>query len=193
MKRLISVAFACGVAATPAFAAEDDYGLRLAKVGPTVSYVSLDNGQETVAFGALLDLGSFTRNWSLDVTADFWSKKQTGSGGYERTLRDVSAGARVLYHLPIENRRVDPAAGVGLAAHFLHTKLAGVPGFDGADDRTRLGFDVAGEVGFELGPHVDLIVQTVFRIVAEDSGFGSVDSFNQFYAGAGLLFGGARD
>lgn len=192
MKRPMLAFLACATLATPAAAAED--APTLAKLGPTVSYVSLEGGQETVAYGLLADLGSLTPDWRFGATADLWSKTRGGSGGYELSLRDVAVGARVMYHVPVQSRRVDPALGTGLAVHFLHTKLAsGYSGNAVTDDRTRIGLDVAGEIGFKLGPHVDLVLQTTYRVIADDSSGLTVDTANQFYAGAGLLFGGAGD
>lgn len=151
--------------------------------GPTISYVSPEDLDGTIGFGAIADFGTIVPNLGLEATGDFWSKSE-GSGSQEVKFQDISFGGRAMYHFPVQNSNLDPAVGGGLALHFLRSEIpefviSGIT-FGGTETETRIGFDIAGELGVEVSDNLDILVLTAYRVV---------EDFGQFVIGAGLKFG----
>jgi opacity protein-like surface antigen len=171
---------ACSLFAAPA-AAEMDLGFK--GIGPTITYVTPEDIDGTIGFGALADLGRITPLLGLEATLDFWSKSED-AGSLEVKFRDISLGARAMYHFPVEGSKFDPSIGAGIALHLFRSEVPeqviGGLTFGGDDSETRIGFDLAGQVGYALTSNVDLRMLTGYRIV-EDVG--------QFAIGAGVIFG----
>lgn len=178
--RTLFVAAVAALALTAPAVARADLGFM--GIGPTLSYVTPEDIDGTIGFGAIADFGTIVPNLGLEVTGDFWSKSE-GEGNFEVKFQDISFGGRAMYHFPMENPQLDPAVGGGLALHLLRTEIpetviAGIT-FGGDETETRIGFDLAGELGIRMTENTDVLVLAAYRVV---------EDFGQFVLGAGLMF-----
>jgi len=158
MKRnLLFLALACGVlVASPAMAASD---LGFKRLGAAVGYVSPDNLDGTIGFGAFVDHGTITPRLGLESRVDYWSQSEEEFGA-EASISDLTIGARAKYYFPVSSTTVRPFAGGGLGLHFLSAEVSiEVPGFPpmtAEDSSTEFGLDMGGGIVTALSPSTDL-------------------------------------
>jgi hypothetical protein len=125
-------------------------------IGLSVGVVNVENAQNSsLGFGMFADLGLPAVPFSVQPYVDYWSNSEDMNGG-ELTARDIAVGARSLYHLPLPALPVKPFLSAGLGMHFMRAET---PSFDfggttfpsvTASD-TKLGVDLGGGIGYELG------------------------------------------
>ena len=170
----------CGFAATDS-SAEADIGVK--GVGGRLAFVSPDNIDGTIGFGALIDLGTITPDIGLEATLDYWSQSE-GSGNFEISFRDIAIGARAKYNFAVEDKKLKPYAAGGLAIHMLKSEIPAITflgttvgGGDVTD--TEFGIDIAGGLGYAAGENIDIVGEVMYRIVSD---------FAQFVLSGGVIF-----
>ena len=92
MKRihLLVLVAAFGLAASPAWA-QSDLGFK--RLGAAVGYVSPEDLDGTIGFGAFADLGTITPRIGLEARMDYWSQSEEAFGA-EASISDLTLGAR---------------------------------------------------------------------------------------------------
>lgn len=170
MKRytFAAVLTAVCVVFTSGLHAQADIGVKGA--GGKLSFVSPNDIDATIGFGAFLDLGTITPELSLRAGVDYWSTSEDVLLA-EWSWNDLILSAHAVYNFELENPRVKPYAGGGLAIHLSKvevpkTTLLGVT-VGGEDASTDIGLDLLGGVGFQAAEKVDIFGEAMYRIVSD--------------------------
>jgi len=174
MKRSIQLlTLLAGVLISTTAMAQADLGFK--GIGGAVGFVSPENVNGTFSFGAFADLGSIAPKFKLEPRVDFWSHSEENFGA-KASINDLAVGARVKYMIEVQNPRLQPYVGSGLALHFLHVS-ATTPAFGGfpemtvSDSQTKLGLDLGGGVMTPINMRTNLMGEAWYGIVSDVSQF----------------------
>ena len=178
MKRSLLFALAtvalCTVATQDAMA-ESNFGLQ--KLGVSVSYVSPEDIDGTVGFGAFADLGTVSPRFGMEAHLDRWSySEEEEEFGTEASVSDLTLGMRGKYLFPVSNPKIQPFAGAGLGIHFLSAEVSmpptgPFPGMSMEESSTDLGFELGGGMSTSLGSRTSLLTELWY-------GFSDIDQFS---------------
>ncbi len=185
-KGLLAVAVVALFAFPAHFAlASSDVGFK--SVGVDLGFVSPEDIDGTIGFGAFADLGSFSPRVGLSGHLGYWSKSEDFFGS-ETSVRDVSLTGRVRYKFPTASK-FQPYAGGGLGMHFLNAELTTpdvdlgggliIPGMSVSDSQTKLGIDLGGGFTTPVGTKTDLY---------GDFWYSMVEDFGQLSMKVGLAW-----
>ena len=168
---LVAVAF-CTVTMQDAMA-ESNFGLQ--KLGVSVSYVSPEDIDGTVGFGAFADLGTVSPRFGMEAHLDRWSYSEE-EFGMEASVSDLTLGMRGKYLFPVSNPKIQPFAGAGLGIHFLSAEVSmpptgPFPGMSMEESSTDLGFELGGGMSTSLGSRTNLLTELWY-------GFSDIDQFS---------------
>jgi opacity protein-like surface antigen len=165
--------------------ADADIGFK--GVGGRLSFVSPEDVDAAIGFGAIADLGTITPDIGLQATIDFWSKSEE-EFDVESSFRDIVLGARATYNFSVDNPDFTPFVAGGLAIHLFHVevdapeaRVAGIVVGGGSydDSETKIGIDLAGGTRYAVSENADIIGEAMYRIVSDVS---------QFVISAGVIF-----
>jgi hypothetical protein len=127
-------------------------------IGLSVGVVDVDNMESTnVGFGMFADVSMGPSAFSIQPYVDYWQNTEDMPDGGEFKTRDIALGAKGLYNFALSNPKVTPFLGAGLGAHFLKAESPELdmggglvfPAVEASD--TKLGVDLGGGLGFDLG------------------------------------------
>lgn len=172
MKRnslLLALAFI--VLAAPVASAQSNLGLK--RIGPAFGFVSPENVDATVTFGAFADLGTIAPRIGLESHLDYWTHSEN-SFGVDAHIHDVTLGARGKYFFETSNPKIRPFAGAGLALHFIGAEVAipavgGAPATSVSDSQTKLGLDLGGGIATPINPRADFLGEAWYGVVSDIS------------------------
>jgi opacity protein-like surface antigen len=167
--------------------AASDLGLK--GVGVDLGYVSPENVDGTLGFGAFADLGALSPKVRLSTHLGYWSKSEGDPIlQSEATIRDISLMTRARYHFP-SSSKFQPYAGGGLGFHFLKASvsfpefdLGGgfvIPAYEASDSSTKLGIDLGGGFTTPVGQ---------ITVLYGDMWYGIVEDFSQLSMKLGLAW-----
>lgn len=180
-RNILLLALALVSTTATAAMAQSDIGLK--RVGVAVGFVDPENMDGTFSFGAFTDLGTITPNVKLESRLDYWSWSKSEFGAETKTS-DITLGARGKYFFELQNSKLRPFAGAGLALHFLHGEVTtpaggGLPAMTASDSETKLGLDLGAGASTPMTPKVDLLSEVWY---------GFVSDVNQFSLRVGLSY-----
>jgi len=165
------------IAASESAFAEADIGFK--GVGGRLSFVKPSDIGSAFGFGGLVDLGTFAPNVGFGASLDLWWGSESSVD-----FRDIVIGANSRYLFEVDNPKVKPYAGGGLALHFVNVSIDAqtigaitIP--SGSETETRLGLDLFGGVSYATSDKVDIIGDVMFRLVSD---------VNQFVISAGIIY-----
>jgi opacity protein-like surface antigen len=157
------------------------------KVGVDLGFVSPEDIDGTIGFGAFADLGTFSPRVGLSAHLGYWSKSEDFFGS-ETSVSDVAFTGRVRYLFPTASK-FHPYAGGGLGMHFLNMEVSTpdidlgggliVPGMSVSDSETKLGIDLGGGFSTPVGTKTDLY---------GDFWYSMVEDFGQLSMKVGLAW-----
>jgi opacity protein-like surface antigen len=154
-----------GALMSHAASAQSDIGLK--RVGATIGYVSPEDLDGTVGFGAFADLGTFTPNIGWEAHLEYWSQSEE-SFGAKASVHDIVLGSRAKYLFQLKDSSIRPFAGGGLSMHFLKATVSfSDPNFgtmEASDSATKLGLDLGGGLATSLSEKVDFHAETWYVI-----------------------------
>lgn len=168
---ILFIAIAALALTVTSASAQTDMGFK--GVGAQVGVVNPEDISSTWGLGVLADLGTITPQIGLEAHLDFWTKSDS-EFGFDTSIRDIAAGARARYFIPVKSVKVQPYAGAGLAMHFLHASVE-IPdivngGTMTADDSdTKLGLDIGGGMSARMNDRTDFIGELWFGLVSDVS------------------------
>jgi opacity protein-like surface antigen len=182
MKRWMIAGLFVALVCAPVHAAHAASEIGLKAIGVDLGYVSPDNVDGTLGFGAFADLGSLSPKVRLSTHLGYWSKSEGDPiTSTEASIRDIAWMTRARYYFPISaSSKFQPYAGGGLGFHFLKASvsvpdfdLGGgfvIPGYEVSDSSTKLGLDLGGGFTTPLGQSTALY---------GDLWYGMVEDFDQ--------------
>ena len=177
MNKCVVVLLALGLVVTinPAAYAQTDIGLKGigARVGFAMPEDPIDN---TIGFGVVAKLGTFTPDIAFDAFIDFWSKGyDVGTAEWKYT--EIALGAMAKYFFPAGGD-IKPYAGGGLALHY--GKISWDDPFFGdfSDSDTDIGIHLAGGVEKAFSPKMTGFAEAKYAIGGAD----------YFFISAGVIF-----
>ena len=190
MKQVLAVCMLIALSLAPLQYARAASDVGLKSIGVDLGFVSPENVDGTVGFGAFADLGALSPKVRLSTHLGYWSKSEgdpiTQS---EAKIRDVSLMTRARYNFPVASSKFQPYAGGGLGFHFLKATfsipdfdLGGgfiIPGMEISDSSTKLGVDLGGGFVTPVGRSTDLY---------GDMWYGMVEDFSQLSMKVGLAW-----
>jgi hypothetical protein len=189
MKRwMMTMVVVALVAMSPVAArAASDIGLK--SLGVDLGYVSPENVDGTLGFGAFAELGSLSPKVRLSSHLGYWSKSEGDPIFGEAKIRDVSLMTRARYYFPVSSSKFQPYAGGGLGFHFLKASvtfadldLGGgffLPGYEVSDSSTKIGLDLGGGFTTPISQSTDFY---------GDLWYGIVEDFSQVSMKAGIAW-----
>ena len=155
MKRSILVTLAvlafCTVASQNA-TAQSDLGLK--RMGVTFGYVSPENMDGTISYGAFVDLGTVSPQFGIEAHADRWSHSEEAFDT-KATLSDLMIGARGKYLFRTSSTKIQPFIGAGMGVHFLHAEVSDT-NTSVEDTSNKLGLELGGGMDTNLSPSMGL-------------------------------------
>ncbi|TKJ41037.1 hypothetical protein CEE37_05060 [candidate division LCP-89 bacterium B3_LCP] len=120
LRKALLVCLVIGIALSMQVAqAQTDIGFK--KAGVKVGYVMPGGIDNTLGFGAMVDLGTITKDFHLDAFFDYWSKSY-GEGVYDWSWSMMSFGALVKYYFPLNSSNLLPYSGAGLGLNMWSSK-----------------------------------------------------------------------
>lgn len=147
--------------------AQADMGFKA--VGARIGYVSPEDLDGTVGFGAFVNLGTIVPNLTLETGIGYWSAS-TDEAGADVSVSDFIIGGKVRYGFVLDNSKISPFVGGGLGLHFVSAEVS-TP-FGSADDsETKFGIDLGGGAVFPMSPQWDFITDAWFTIVSDANQF----------------------
>jgi len=175
MKGRFAVALLVLLFAVAGASAQTQIGLNAvgAKIGLIMPEDPIDN---TIGFGAQLQLGHVIPQIALGAFVDFWSKsygEKYGGAGAEVSFTEIAVGAVGKYYFPASGN-IKPYAGAGLALNFGRSKVevAGVPGlfpgYSESDTDTDIGIHLVGGAEMPLSPTIDGFAEVKYAIDGAD-------------------------
>ncbi len=177
MKKLFILALLItGVMLTANAWAEADLGFK--GIGVKVGLVDAEDVDATIGFGGFVDLGTIAPKIKLVTGVDYWSKTEDIILG-EATLSDIVIYGNANYFLSESEFR--PYVGGGLSVNLIkvETKDNDLIGDGASNSETKLGFDLAGGVLYQMGGKTDFLGEFKYRLV---------DGANQMSIMAGIVF-----
>jgi opacity protein-like surface antigen len=190
MKRLLLVGLIVAISGLPLQNARAASDVGLKGVGVDLGYVSPENLDGTLGFGAFADLGTLSPKVGLSTHLGYWSKSEGDPiVQTDVSIRDLSLTTRARYLFTVSNPKFQPYAGGGLGLHFLKATvsipdfdLGGgfiIPGMEFSDSSTKLGVDLGGGFVSPVGKGTDLY---------GDMWYTMVEDFSQFSMKVGLAW-----
>lgn len=189
MKKVLAFLAVIALLATPSqiALAASDVGFK--SIGVDLGYVSPEDVDGTLGFGAFADLGPLSPTVRLSSHLGFWSKSEDLGSGSEVSVRDISLTGRVRYMFPVSSPKFQPYAGGGLGFHSLRAEvyspavdLGGgviIPAMTDSDSELKLGLDLGGGFVTPVGAKTDLY---------GDLWYSMVEDFSQLSMKVGLAF-----
>jgi len=112
-------------------------------------------------FGIFVNSNTIDEEVSLRLVGNYWRLTKT-SGSAEIKARDFLVSARILYTFLLENSKLGPFMGAGLAGHFINTQIS----FPASDtSNIRLGVDLGGGLNFDVSERFGLGAEAWYSIV----------------------------
>ncbi len=190
MKRVLLIALVVALSGLPLQSARAASDVGLKSIGVDLGYVSPENIDGTLGFGAFADLGALSPKVHLSTHLGYWSKSESDPIlQSEAKISDVSLMTRARYYFPVSSPKFQPYAGGGLGLHFLKATfstpdfdLGGgfiIPGMEVSDSTTKLGVDLGGGFVTPVGQSTDLY---------GDMWYGMVEDFSQLSMKVGLAW-----
>jgi opacity protein-like surface antigen len=154
--KILLLTFLVGALMSQQANAQSDIGFK--RLGATLAYVSPEDLDGTIGFGAFADLGTITPNIGLEARLDYWSQSEEAFGT-KASVHDITVGARGKYLFQLKDSSIRPFAGTGVSVHFLNAEVTisqpGFPDMKESDSATKLGLDLGGGMATRLSDQVD--------------------------------------
>lgn len=152
-------------------------------IGVRLGFVSPEDGDETIGFGAVADLGTFTDDIHWDASLCYWGNGEEVPG-IEWSWKDIALRSAAKYFFPVTGSSVSPYAGGGLGIHFFSSEVTwtGHPLFGDqseSDSETKFGFFVVGGA--------EMVLSDQFKGSAEVQ-YDLVEDINQFNVQVNLIY-----
>ena len=143
--KLIAILAVVTLLAGSSFAAgTTDIGLK--GIGARLGYVDLEDWDGTFNFGAVANLGTFTKYLAWDASFEYWTSSESAYG-FDVAISDLALRSGVLYEFIHDSFR--PHAGGGLGLHMVSAEVATIYGKASEDD-SKFGIYLQGGVETDL-------------------------------------------